>query len=182
MFFLNKGESMKIILIAGKAQSGKTTAANILKNLCKEKNLRACITEYSKYIKMFAKELTDWNGEIASKPRAFLQDFGSFVRQNKDEDFFIKRMKEDISIYSSFVDVLIISDIRFPREITSLKEYHPLTIKVDNHFEEKSLTKAEEAHETEHALDNFFDFDYSIKDKSLNEMREILKKIVEEEL
>ena len=174
---------MRIILIAGKARSGKSSCASLLKTLCTEKNYKVAITEYSKYIKLFAKEFIGWDGVSSPKPRKFLQDFGSYVRHSSNDPYyFIRRMKEDIAIYEHFVDILIISDVRFPSEITELEYLHPLTIKVENNLEVSDLSLQEQAHETEHALDNFTKFDYSIKDKSLNEMREILKKIVEEEL
>jgi len=50
---------MKLVLIAGKARSGKTQIAKMLKKLLQDRNMKVAITEYSKYIKLFAKELTD---------------------------------------------------------------------------------------------------------------------------
>ena len=47
---------MKVYLIAGRARSGKTQTAKILKELLEKENRKVVITEYSKYIKLFAKD------------------------------------------------------------------------------------------------------------------------------
>jgi len=140
------------------------------------------ITEYSKYIKMFAKELTKWDGYHEPKPRKFLQDFGFYIRHKSEQpNYFIERMKEDIKIYETFLDVLIISDVRFPNEIEEMNGYHPLTIHVQNDIVPKDLTKEEMAHETEHALDHYQNFHYNIINQSKKEIHLILNKIIEME-
>lgn len=170
---------MKLFLIAGKARSGKTYASKILKELLEEKNLKVAITEYSKYLKLFAKELTNWDGLTEPKPRKFLQEFGSYIRHN-NQNFLINRMKEDIKIYENLVDVLIISDVRLKEEIENLNDINKLTIYIQNDFALYDLTEKEKHHETEHALDNYQNFDYSIVNKTEEEIKEILKKIIEE--
>src|SRR5574344_440809 len=112
---------MKLFLIAGRARSGKTLAAQYLKEILDERKEKTVITEYSKYIKIFAKELLGWDGKSEPKPRTFLQDMGSYVRQNKSDTFFTGRMKEDIELYSHFVNNVIISDVRMPKEITEMR-------------------------------------------------------------
>ena len=56
---------MKIFLVAGKAGCGKNEVADIIKN-----NLgNTVITSFSKYIKLFTLELTNWDGSDITKPR-----------------------------------------------------------------------------------------------------------------
>ncbi len=173
---------MKLILIAGKARSGKTLAAKILKEELEKNGKRVVITEYSKYIKLFARELTDWDGFSEPKPRKFLQDFGSYVRhKTNNPKYFIERMKEDLEIYQEFCDVVIISDVRLEEEILEMKKYSPITIHIENRYNLYDLNQEEQGHETEHALDNFQNFDYSIKDKSESEMKSILISIGKKE-
>ncbi len=173
---------MKLVLIAGKARSGKTLAAYLLKEEILKRNQKVVITEYSKYIKMFAKELLGWDGIREPKPRKFLQDFGTYVRhESQNPNYFINRMKDDLEIYQHFVDVVIISDVRLQEEIEGMKEYHPITIHVVNDQNTYDLSKEEASHETEHALENYQNFDYSIKNKTESEMKEILKDIVKKE-
>ena len=72
---------MKVILIAGKARSGKTKAAQLLKEILTKKNEKVVITEYSKYIKLFAKDLLGWDMVSEPKPRAVLRNMGEYVRK-----------------------------------------------------------------------------------------------------
>ena len=166
---------MKLILIAGKAQSGKTTLAKVLKEKYLKIGKKVIITEYSKYVKMFAKDILGWDGK-EPKPRKFLQDMGDYVRNNYNDIFFVKRMKEDLNIYSNYADVVIISDVRMPKEIIKMKKYNPLKIKVVSD-KVNDLTKEEQNHYTEHALDNFKNFDYVInKDEIFKVSDEIIER------
>ena len=97
---------MKVILIAGRARSGKTKAAYILKDILEKKKEKVVITEYSKYIKLFAKDLLGWDMISEPKPRTFLQEMGEYVRSLKSDIYFVERMKEDLKIYEHFVDVV----------------------------------------------------------------------------
>ena len=87
-------------------------------------------------------------------------------------------MKEDLNIYSHFVDDVIISDVRMPKELEELKSFHPVKIKVVNENANYDLTPKEASHETEHALDNYEGFDYVIKNKTEQEITEILKQVI----
>ncbi len=171
---------MKVILIAGKARSGKTKAAHILKEILETKKEKVVITEYSKYIKLFAKDLLGWDMISEPKPRTFLQDMGEYVRKLKKDTYFTERMKEDLRIYEHFVDVVIISDVRMPKELDELSSFQPLKIQVVNDLASYDLNEEQARHETEHALDHYQDFDYIIKNKTEKEMKEILKEIVKE--
>ena len=84
---------MKVYLIAGKAGSGKNEVARIIQ----EYEDKTIVTGLSKYIKLFAMEMTDWKGQDLDKPRAFLQNMGDTLR-GIDEDFLIKRMVEDFKV------------------------------------------------------------------------------------
>lgn len=167
---------MLLFLVSGRARSGKTLIANIIKKELETKGYKAVITEYSKYIKLFAKELLGWDGITEPKPRKFLQDTGTFVRKYYSDIFFTERMKEDLKIYKEFVDAVIISDVRMPKEITSMEEYKPITIRVINKHSNYDLTKEEASHETEHALDDYKKFAYTLEE--LNE-EELKNKIIE---
>ena len=64
---------MKIFLISGTAGSGKGEVAKLIKEFYIYKLESSVITEYSKYLKSFARELTDWDGNPNTKPRKYLQ-------------------------------------------------------------------------------------------------------------
>ena len=42
---------MKIILISGKAEAGKTTTANMIKDILEKKDQPTCIVPYGQYVK-----------------------------------------------------------------------------------------------------------------------------------
>ena len=105
---------------------------------------------------------------------------GSYVRKLKKDIYFVERMQEDLHIYEHFVNDVIISDVRMPKELDELKDFETIKIKVENSLLNYDLTAEESKHETEHALDTYQGFDYVIKDKNEVEMKEILAQIVKE--
>ena len=52
---------MKIILISGKAEAGKTITANIIKDALEKKGQPSCIVPYGQYVKDTAKMLFNWD-------------------------------------------------------------------------------------------------------------------------
>ena len=113
---------MKIYLVAGKSGSGKGEVAKIIREYYLSKGRKPIITSFSKYIKMYAKEIIGWDGS-EPKPRKFLQDLGVTIRENIDMPlFFLNRMIEDIKVYNLYFDTVIIDDVRLPIEIDELNQ------------------------------------------------------------
>ena len=110
---------MKIFLVGGKSGSGKGEVAKLIKEFYIYKLEESVITEFSKYLKLYATELTEWDGNPATKPREYLQNIGDLVR-SMDSNFLISRMIEDIEVYKNYVQNVIISDVRFPKEIDEM--------------------------------------------------------------
>ena len=173
---------LKIFLIAGKASSGKNTVAEIIKDYYIEKDKTSVITSYSKYIKLFAMELLDWDGLEENKPRTFLQDLGSIVRNNiHNEYFFTNRMIDDIKIYNNYVDNVIVSDIRLPLELSEVKNKYEnaYSIKV-NRSKENELNEIQKNHATETSIDKMNEFDYLIdNDSSLENLKRVVYSILD---
>lgn len=161
---------MKIYLVAGKSGSGKGEVASIIKDYYQSQNKKAIVTEFSKYLKMYAKEIMNWDGNNP-KPRKFLQDLGVTIRENMDMPyFFIKRMIEDIKVYELYFDVVVISDVRLPEEIEEMKKNYPnvYSIYVINQFAPSKLSLEEQLHPTETALENYGNFDVTITNDNIN--------------
>lgn len=173
---------MKIILISGKAGSGKTKLGEYIINQAERNGLRAVQTEYSKYLKLYAKEILDYDGKCNNKPRKFLQDLGSFIRYDLgDEEFFTRRMLEDFKIYETLADIVVISDVRLKKEIEDIKNstYNDvIAIQVINKYSEYNLNDIEKNHITEKGLEDYEKFDYIIENKDLVELEKFVKKIV----
>lgn len=171
-----------IIIISGKAKVGKDTTANFIKEYCDNHQLKAINLQYSSYIKMYAKEIINWDGLENDKPREFLQNLGEYIRTNINKYFFINRIIEDILVYRKFYDVITISDARLIEELDIIKEKFPSTIKLNiqrPNFNPYHSLK-EENHPTEHDLDNYPNFDYIIhNDSSLEDLKQNINKILE---
>lgn len=173
-------EKAKIIILSGKARSGKDTSMEIIKKKYESLGKKVICLFYASYIKEYAKRISDWDGNDETKPRTLLQVLGTdIIRNTIDDKFFINRTIEDIKVYSKFFDVIIIGDARFPEEIEDIKKVFSNVVSV--HITRKDiniLTETEKQHITETALDNYNDYDYVINnDGSIEELESKLSEI-----
>ena len=171
---------MRLFIISGKSGTGKNELANMIKEYYAKKNEKSLITEYSKYVKIMAREALNWDGTRENKPRKFLQDMGQIFRQTLGEDIFIKRMQEDIQVYSQYYNNIIISDARLKKELTMMKEKYSecYTIHLTSNKGNR-LTLAEQNHITETELDNFSMVDYELDSSDLNKLKISIENILE---
>ena len=179
--FLERKVYMKIFLVRKKSGSGKGEVAKLIKEFYIYKLEESVITEFSKYLKLYATELTEWDGNPATKPREYLQNIGDLVR-SMDSNFLISRMIEDIEVYKNYVQNVIISDVRFPKEIDemALNYDNVYSIYVDNQFRESTLSLKEQSHPSETSLETYPDFDLSIaNDSDLNSLKDKVFKFLE---
>ena len=173
-------KKMRIFLIAGKAGSGKGEVAKIIKEYYIYKLEKCVITEYSKPLKKFAQELTDWDGNPNTKPRKYLQDLGDQIRKI-DGKYFINKMLDDLKIYETLVDNVVISDVRMPDEIEDIKLNYDnvYSICVENQFSESKLTLEEQSHITETALEDYAEFDYILANDTYENLKDKVFKFLE---
>lgn len=176
----------KIFLFSGKAGHGKDTACDYFKGLLEKDNKKVVHTLYAKYIKMYAKDYFNWNGEEETKPRELLQTLGTNIIRNKlkSPDFHVNRICEDIEILSEYFDTFLISDTRFPNEVLVPKKKFGdsvKTIRIIRPYFIGNLTEEQQQHESEIALDNFNNFDYIIYAKNLKELYNELNYIYRKE-
>ena len=155
---------MKIIFFFFFFNSGKDSTAEFLDNYYRSRGLDVVNIQISFYIKMYAKEIAKWDGDNETKPRQLLQDLGTeLIRKQIDEYFFIKRILQDIDIYSRYFDIITISDGRLPEEFASVKVAYPetVTVHVTRPDYNSSLTSEQKAHVTEALVDEI-EYDYEI--------------------
>ena len=164
---------MRIFLIAGRAGSGKNEVAKLIKEYYIYKLEECAITSYSKYIKNFALELTNWDGTESNKPRDFMQRLGDDMRKN-DPNFLVSNMIKDITIYQKYVENVVISDVRMPNEIEEIKNSfdNVYAFYIVNQFGSSKLTIEQQSHITEVALEDYPDFDYIIANDDLSKLKE----------
>lgn len=170
---------MKIILIGGKANSGKDTSAEMIDKYYRSRGLDVVNIQIAYYIKMYAKNIAKWDGDNETKPRQLLQDLGTeLIRKQIDEYFFIKRIIQDIDIYSRYFDIITISDGRLPEEFASIKLAYPetVTVHVTRPGYESKLSKKQKAHLTEALVDEI-EYDYDVvNDGTIDDLE---KKVIE---
>lgn len=171
---------MRIFLVAGKSGSGKNEVASYIKEYYIYKLEESVITSYSKYLKNFAKELSDWDGNSATKPRKLLQDLGREVRKY-DEKYLTRRLIEDMEIYKNHVQNVIIDDVRMPLEIEDMKESFDevYSIYVVNQFSQSKLSLEEQADVTETALEDYPGFDLIIANDDIKTLKDKVFKFLE---
>lgn len=171
---------MKIFLVAGKAGSGKADVARYIKEYYIYKLEDSVITEYSKYIKSFAKELTDWDGQSLTKPRSYLQKTGAELRK-VDPNYFTRRMIEDIDFYKNHVQNIIIDDVRMPQEIKAMYDSYDevYSMYIVNQFSKSKLSIEEQTDITETALEDYHDFDITIVNDDEKTLKDKVFKFLE---
>lgn len=174
----------KIFLLAGKARTGKDTVATEIVKYYQNKHKKVVRLGFSDYIKNYAMKITDWDGKDETKPRDLLQTLGTdIVRDKINKDFFINRLCEDIMVYSYFFDVIVISGARFANEldIPKSKFKNVTIIKMERPNNENNLTEKQKKHITEHALENYHNYDYLIvNDSDEEKLKEKVNVLLEE--
>lgn len=165
-----------IFVLSGKAKSGKNLIADKIENYYKNK--RCIQISYAFYLKKYVKNIYGWSGSEEDKPRELLQKIGIDLIKNKiDSNLLIRRVCEDIKVYSYFYDIIIITDARLKDEIEIPKRLfnNVVTIRIDSIYYDKKMTIEQMNHITETNLDNYNKFDYVIND--FDKLEEILSKI-----
>ena len=176
---------MKIFLITGASRHGKDTIGNFIENYCKENNIKFCRTQMAKYLKMYVKDYFGWDGSEETKPRTLLQELGTdIIREKMNKPyFFANRTKEDLEILSNFFDVAAVTDIRVPLEIETIKDNFDdvVVIKVERINYEQEMTKEQQKHKIENAMNDYKDFDYVVINDTLEKLEEDIIDILKKE-
>lgn len=157
----------QIFLIGGKAQHGKDSTAQFLKEKLSEKTL---ILHNADFLKMIASKYLDWDGSKDKKSRGLLQWLGTDrtrLELNKPL-FWVKKVCDSIEIVQDKYSFFCVPDVRFENEIYYPKARFPgfvTSIKIIRTNFDNSLTEKQKLHPSETSLDNF-KFDYIIKSES----------------
>lgn len=176
---------MKIFVIGGKAESGKNTFGELLKEQLKDYSYKPCIMHITDPLYSYARNYFNWNGNTEEKPREFLQKMGIEIIRDKmgKKDFLLNRLYEDIDILSNFFDTFIITDARLIREFENIKSKYDdvVTIKIERKNYKDDLSEEERNHITEMEIDNYEDFDYIISNNKLDDLSTAALEIVRNE-
>lgn len=147
---------MKIICISGKAQHGKDTTANYLKEILESDGYAVLIAHYADLVKYICKTFFGWNGNKDNYGRTLLQYVGTDVIRKQEPDYWVKFIGDMLSFFDDEWDYVLIPDCRFPNEIEYLKALgHKVThLRVIREGFDNGLSPEQQAHLSEIALDD----------------------------
>ena len=148
---------MKVICISAKAQHGKDTVANFMKECLEAKGKRVLVTHYADLLKYICKTFFNWDGQKDEKGRTLLQYVGTDVIRKKEPDYWAAFIADMLYFFEDQWDYVLIPDTRFPNEIDYLKNagFDVLYIRVIRENFESPLTKEQQNHPSETAMDNY---------------------------
>jgi len=159
---------MKVILISGKAQHGKTTTAEILEKNIVQAGHRAVQINYADYVKFVCGKYYDWDGKKDTRGRHILQYVGTEIFRARDEHFWVDTVIRFAKAASPDYDFMLVGDWRFPNEYTRWAESgfnDVVRIRVRRPEFDNGLTQEQNNHPSELALDNFsMDYELSATD------------------
>lgn len=162
---------IKLFILSGKAKSGKSAVANIIQKYYGKR----CITiSYAYYIKDYLIRMGMYDETNKEQYRKLLQDFGSILLHNRiDDELLIRRVCEDIEVFSYFYDIIVITDARLLPEIEIPKEKYKDAIVLRITSNTRHIEEERQQHITETALDMYSGFDYIIENNDdLKTLRE----------
>lgn len=154
----------RIVLFTGKAESGKTTSAKILKEYLEANGKKVLFLNFADTLKFVAKEYFGWDGKKDEKGRDILQYIGTDVVRRKNPNFWVDFMGRFIWVFQDEYDYFILGDWRFKNEYELLyDEWGVLTyrVRVIRTDYENQLTEKERNHPSEIDLDGY-PVDYTI--------------------
>lgn len=182
VFYLVKN----IFFISGKAEAGKDTVAEMMKDYMESLGETVFIFRFGDLLKYILKEYYQWNGIKDLCGRSLLQNTSDKIKDNCGQDFFAKFISQIInSDYEKYnMSSIIISDWRYIREYESIVNdvecKNVITVRVMWEHE-NSLSDNQKKHSSETMLDNF-NFMYYINSNTIEGKRVQQKDIIDKVL
>lgn len=166
---------MNIILISGKAQSGKDTTASIMKSNLESEH-KVIIIHYADLLKYICSTFFNWDGNKDVKGRALLQHVGTDIIRKYNPDYWVEFIVNLLNMFTNEWEYVIIPDVRFPNEIEYFKRegFNVLTIRIERDNFKSNLTEEQLNHISETALDNY-KFDKVIKNNgTIDDLKDVI--------
>ena len=149
-------KALKVILVSGKAQSGKDTTAKELQKKLMRDNHSVLVTHYADLLKFICTNYFGWNGVKDEEGRQMLQHVGTDIIRKQNPTLWVDFVAMMLKYFHDNWEYVIIPDCRFPNEITTLIKngFDIIHLRVTRQGFESSLTEEQRNHPSEIALDD----------------------------
>lgn len=167
-----------IIFISGKAQSGKTTTAYLLKKNIEMMGDYAVVINYADLLKHICSTYFEWDGKKDKEGRRLLQEVGTDIVRNNDPDFWVDFVRRFVDVFSGTWNYIIIADCRFKNEISWRNDIDAYCVhmRVLRPGYDNGLTEEQKNHISETDLDDVEPDCYLFNDGTLIDLdRNVLK-------
>lgn len=153
-----KDKKPVVVCISGKAQSGKDTAASMMKACMEEKGHSVVIIHYADLLKFICTTYFGWNGKKDEDGRTLLQFIGTDVVRTRKPDFWVNFVSNLLDLFHEAWDYVIIPDTRFPNEIDRIQDagYLVFHLKLRRPGFDNHLSQEQQKHISETALDSIY--------------------------
>ena len=162
---INSSQFLKgIILISGKARSGKNYIGDLISESLINRGYSAKELAFADYLKYLCTQYFGYDGTKTEEMRTLLQRQGDVYREY-DKDIFVNAIIDVIAGFCGKYDYIIITDTRFVNEIKGMfRKFGALvrTLRIERDGFENDLSKKQREHISETQLDDY-SFDFFIK-------------------
>lgn len=173
---------MKVVLISGHAQNGKDTVASMIEHELSLNGKRVLVIHYGDLVKYVCKTLFGWNGMKDQAGRTLLQYVGTDVVRTQKPNYWVGFVEDMLTMFGENWDYVLIPDTRFPNEVDVMKQqFNTIHLRVVRDNFESPLTKEQQMHPSEVALDNVTPDILIHNDGSLRELKKKINHIITEE-
>ncbi len=163
-----------VILVSGKAGSGKDTFFDEVST----SNINANFHRFgfADYVKDIAIRI-GWDGKKDERGITFLQELSYSARKYKD-NIWTKRIidfvEENKLLNSSFMEVVVVTDCRYPDQINFIKDHYDnvYSVRIDRPSLHDSLNYHQKLHPSEVSLDSYKSFDKRLQNENIIKYRE----------
>lgn len=166
---------VKVVIVNGMPESGKTTMQEICSNKLKDLKWNTAIKSSIEWVKDIA-TYAGWNGEKTDKNRKFLCDLKKALTDW--DDAILKQLTKEVNYYHyQLENTVIFIDIREPVEIEKAKKAFNATTLVI------SRPQVESNQWSNPSDMNVFEYDYDyylLNDKGLSELEVAVEKFIDE--
>lgn len=166
---------MKVICISAKAQHGKDTAAQLLKEYLESIERRVLIIHYADLLKFICMKFFGWDGNKDEAGRTILQHVGTDTVRRLEPDYWVNFVINFLKLFSNDWDYVLIPDCRFPNEAERMiANFDTKVLRIFRPDFDNGLSAEQQAHPSETSMDSY-PFDSIIyNDSSLDAFKQKL--------